>query len=66
MNFLIIVLGFITIFLTAFALCVAIFRKIEQSRVNLRVWRAMEKRQQELAEAEAHSAWLGNKEMLMY
>ena len=66
MNFLIIVLGFIAIFLTVFALCVAVFRKIEQSRDNLRAWRAIEKRRQELAEAEAHSAWLGNKEMVMY
>jgi uncharacterized membrane protein SpoIIM required for sporulation len=67
MNLFIVILGFFIVsLLTVFALCVAISHKVEQARDDLKAWTAMRKTQQELAEAEAHSAWLGNKEMVMY
>jgi len=66
MNLFIVYLEFIATFLTVFALCMAISHKVEQARDDLRAWQAMRKTQQELAEAEAHTAWRGNKEMVMY
>ena len=66
MNPFIVILEFIAIFLAVFALCMAIPHKVEQARDELKAWTAMKKTQQELAEAEAHSAWLGNIEMVMY
>ena len=66
MNFFILVLGFVATFLTVFTLCVAIPHKIEQARDDLKAWKAMKKTQQDLAEAEAYSAWLGNKDMVTY
>jgi hypothetical protein len=65
-NLFILILGFIASFLIVFALCVAIPHKVQQARDDLKAWQAMRKTQEELAEAEAHSAWLGNREMVMY
>jgi hypothetical protein len=66
MSLFIVALGFITSLITVFAGCLAIFRKVELAREDLREWKAMRKIQQEQAEAEAHSVWRGNKEMVMY
>ena len=66
MNFFILALGFVAIFLTVFALCVAIPHKIEQARDDLKAWKAMKKTQQVLAEAKTYSAWRGNKKMVTY
>ena len=66
MNLSIVILGFLASLLTVFALCVAISRKVEQTRDNLKAWEARKKTQQEIAEAAAHSSWRGNKEMIMH
>jgi len=66
MDLFIVILGFIGSLLIVFALCAAVFHKVAQAMDNLNDWKVMKKAQQELAEAEAHTAWRGNKEMVMY